>query len=1043
MFAISFHRSASQNSALVRFGLAVLAGILLTAAGGCVEQKMSVQEAREVSVSMSQKTFTPPPRRVDDILAVLDQTMAADTASMEKVKANAASPGPGPREAPMAFYKRRGTALADLGQVAKALPDLQKAYALMKRSKIWDPEIEKNLALAEMQAGNLNRAIELFQNHLKHPNARGVAYTQLVKLYGRMGNLEAAGKIRRQCIDTFSARRRPNAGPWRDVHVGQCNFWYLTALGKHVEAEPHIREALDGWDRLRDVHGSGPAMGHLYLSMNLVKQGRTVEAEVVARQAIRDALAVGRESSVTGYALWGLGEALLAQGRLEEAEKIYGAAVNILSSLGVPNDSMTLAWGRIYQGKTLAAREKYDGALAVFKQARDGLVANQFLYAGFFERMPDIIFTHLMAGEVDPALEMIGRAYPVVSQGMGEESYRAVELRAIRAMAQAQKKNLKAALADFAASMPILIKKRNTAENYVARLRQTRIIEAYLDVLYQVQGTDLAARHDIEPAQEAFKMAETLSAGSVQKALEASGARAAVNDPDLADLVRREQDAVARLKTLGETLTDILASPPGQQDPAAREEVKAAIATLEKAQFALNEEIRNRFPKYADFIDPEPLGFKTLQGLLRPNEALVAFTTTRRGTYAWAFPSQGAVAFAAAGLDWEALRGMVSKLRLALDPEPESFGEIPDFDLEAAYEIYRKVLEPVSAGWKGAEEIIVAVSGPLGQIPFGVLPTGPPPVANVPGLLFGNYRKVPWLIRQKAITRVPSASAFALQRQAPAGRPERRAFAGFGDPIYNPGQLSEPGKKPVMALASRGGRLKIRGVRVTDKGSLDNDAVLSSQIGILNRLPDTADEIESIAKTMGADPSRDVFLGPRASEAAVKSTNLSDRRVIAFASHALVPGDLNGLDQPALALSAPSVTGQAGDGLLTMGEVMQLKLDADWVVLSACNTGAAGGAGEEAISGLGRAFFYAGARALLVSMWPVETTSAKKLTTGLFEIQKKNPDLSRSAAFRQSILAIMDGPGLRDDNTGKTVASYAHPLFWAPFIIVGDSGGKR
>jgi CHAT domain-containing protein len=148
---------------------------------------------------------------------------------------------------------------------------------------------------------------------------------------------------------------------------------------------------------------------------------------------------------------------------------------------------------------------------------------------------------------------------------------------------------------------------------------------------------------------------------------------------------------------------------------------------------------------------------------------------------------------------------------------------------------------------------------------------------------------------------------------------------------------------------------------------------------------------------------------------------------------------LDGLDQPAIALSAPSVTGSNEDGLLTMGEILKLKLNADWVVLSACNTGAADGAGAEAVSGLGRAFFYAGTRTILVSMWPVETTSARELTTRLFSYQQKDKKLSRAGAFRKSMLDLIDGPGLKDVGTGKIVASYAHPLFWAPFIIVGGS----
>jgi len=234
--------------------------------------------------------------------------------------------------------------------------------------------------------------------------------------------------------------------------------------------------------------------------------------------------------------------------------------------------------------------------------------------------------------------------------------------------------------------------------------------------------------------------------------------------------------------------------------------------------------------------------------------------------------------------------------------------------------------------------------------------------------------------------------------------------------------------------------LHVRGIRVTGQGNLDSKQISSIQLSNLNRLPDTAEEINSIADAMGADPIRDIFLGKRASERQVKTMNLSNRRVISFATHALVPGDLDGLDQPALALSAPSVTGDNEDGLLTMGEVLKLKLNADWVILSACNTGAAEGAGTEAVSGLGRGFLYAGTRAILVSMWPVETTSARKITTGLFQYQKEDKTLSRARAHQRSMLELIDNQVLKDGATGKVIASYSHPLFWAPFIVVGDGG---
>lgn len=208
----------------------------------------------------------------------------------------------------------------------------------------------------------------------------------------------------------------------------------------------------------------------------------------------------------------------------------------------------------------------------------------------------------------------------------------------------------------------------------------------------------------------------------------------------------------------------------------------------------------------------------------------------------------------------------------------------------------------------------------------------------------------------------------------------------------------------------------------------------------LNRLPDTAEELREIAVALGAQPDLDTFIGENASEKKVKTMDLSDRKVIAFASHALLPWDLDGLDQPAIALSSPTVTGEDEDGLLTMSEIMKLRLEADWVVLSACNTGASEGKGAEAVSGLGRAFFYAGTRAVLVTMWPVETTSAKNLIMGLFKNYAGEKGISRVQAHRKAINGMIDTGSLRDKVTGKTIASYAHPFFWAPYIIMGDGG---
>jgi CHAT domain-containing protein len=152
----------------------------------------------------------------------------------------------------------------------------------------------------------------------------------------------------------------------------------------------------------------------------------------------------------------------------------------------------------------------------------------------------------------------------------------------------------------------------------------------------------------------------------------------------------------------------------------------------------------------------------------------------------------------------------------------------------------------------------------------------------------------------------------------------------------------------------------------------------------------------------------------------------------------LLPGDLNGLTQPALALSAPEVAGVEGDGLLTMEEILPLKLDADWVVLSACNTAAGAQAGAETASGLGRAFFYAGSRSLLVTNWAVDSASARDLVSDIFRRQAADPGLNRGEVLRQAMVALMDGPGYVEN--GKTMYTYGHPIFWAPYSLIGDGG---
>jgi CHAT domain-containing protein len=465
-----------------------------------------------------------------------------------------------------------------------------------------------------------------------------------------------------------------------------------------------------------------------------------------------------------------------------------------------------------------------------------------------------------------------------------------------------------------------------------------------------------------------------------------------------------------------------------------------------RARQTLGQQIAKEFPTYVQLVNPAPTAVEQARAALRPGEALIATLVTEQKTYVWSVPKDGPLAFATAPIGAKGLDALVTRVRAALNMGARTMGEIPAFDVEAAYELYRLLLEPVKAGWERALTLFIVQDGPLGQLPFALLPTQTVKVPPTRVPLFSEYRDVPWLARRHAVTTLPSLSALVTLRQLPPGPRNRRPFVGFGDPYFSAEQAMKAVREvpPVASVArmatESAGDLTARTLAFRDVLVSPARDVESSQLGMLPRLPDTAEEIRSMARALGADPNRDVFLGVAANEHTVKTMGLTRYRVVAFATHGLVPGDLDGLTQPALALTAPDVAKIDGDGLLTMEEILALRLDADWVVLSACNTANGAGTGAEAISGLGRAFFYAGARALLVTHWPVETRAARALTTDLFQRQAAEPGVSRATALRATMTWMIDEGGVVNPDTGKVVFSFAHPIFWSPFALVGDGG---
>jgi CHAT domain-containing protein len=1056
-----------------RLGYTVLVALGLLAA--CNEDKpvVSLEQAKQITAQFQSQGFTPPPRTIADITAILDQ-QKPDPGKAEAARRAADSQpdttltGVGLAQ----FYFIRGNAAGDIGRIQQRVDDLSKAAEILRPLRhILLGDVLQRLSQAQMRAGQIKSAVATSQEQIqflgsmqRNSGKMFSSYSNIISVSAGLGDVDGAnawlGRMERLLGDARTWQRGadfPIYGNSWSANTAQARGMLLESTGKFADAERQFREAERQFAEATQKEPSWPdrlppgtlengiySMSN-FVGRTLLRQGRVVEAEVEVRKSLLGMLKLrGRYASETADVLSLLTVILVEQGRFSEAEKLARATIDIYENTGHGVNSTRLAQARLQLAQIETTVGNYDAALALYDRVdRDLTQYNPDFRATMLGTNISYAIALQQTGRIDSALTVLQAARDANAKMLGEHHRNTAEARGFLAAAFARKGDGAAALREFQTAVPTLMARSRDVEEEgggsAGKDRRLQIIlEAYIRTL--------AEGNSPNAAEEAFRIADAIRGQSVQRALAASSARAAASDPALAELVRQEQDAQKQVASLQEVLTNALASPADQQDAAALRTLRTQIDSLRTARARIREDIEKRFPDYVNLIDPRPATVEQARASLRPGEALIATYVGAERTFVWAVPQQGPVAYAAVDMNRRAVGQAVTQLRQALDPNATTLGDIPAFDVALAHKLYAALLQPVEAGWKDAKSLLVVPHGALGQLPFAVLVTAPMQVQpdREGQALFAGYKSVPFLAKRAAITQLPSVASLASLRALPAPKGERQAFIGFGDPWFSPEQAADAQRETQLAqLQTRGAQTLVatRGVKLVRRNAPTTQSVDSAELGLLPRLPDTADEVRAIALALNADPTKDVFTGREANERRVRSMDLSNRKVVMFATHGLIPGDLNGLTQPALALSAPNVADIDGDGLLTLDEILALRLNADWVVLSACNTATGEGAGAEAVSGLGRAFFYAGTRALLVSNWPVETNSAKALTTDLFRRQAQNAQLSRAELLRQTEVAMIDGPGYVDPASKAAVFAYAHPIFWAPFSLVGDGGG--
>lgn len=499
---------------------------------------------------------------------------------------------------------------------------------------------------------------------------------------------------------------------------------------------------------------------------------------------------------------------------------------------------------------------------------------------------------------------------------------------------------------------------------------------------------------------EMFAAAQLAQGGITSQQIAQASATLAENtrNPKVGEAIRRQRDLKSQLDGLYSKRDDLAqALKQGGNQANLQEratELEKTIDDTQRKAADADAALQAASPNYGQLVQ-ETVKPADVFAALHPNEAFVALTLN--DNEGWVFVLRNgriAVSRIARGTDY--IAKLVARVRAGI----ELTTDLPKFDIAGAQELYNLTLRGVAPALEGAKSVVVAPTGPLLSLPFEVLLTGP--------ATQDKLAEAPWLIRQYTLAHVPAPSNFVSLRKIAGGSQATQPWFGFGE------------FRPVTrAQAER-----------SFPGATCGDS--AQALAGLPLLPYAKKELNAARQLLGANTS-DELLGANFTAARVLGTPLKNYKILQFSTHALLPTDLRCTSEPAIVTSAPANAPDAKGALLTASQVVSMDLDADLVILSACNSGGPGGAtAGESLSGLARSFFYAGARSLLVTHWSVNDQVAAFLVADSLARMRADPSLGMTGAMRDSQLNMLAGAGK------DFPPEIAHPFFWAPFAVIGE-----
>jgi CHAT domain-containing protein/tetratricopeptide (TPR) repeat protein len=840
------------------------------------------------------------------------------------------------------------------------------------------------------------------------------------------------------------------------------------AQGRYAEAEPLYKRALAINEKALGLDHPWVATAVNNLALLYDVQGRTSEAEPLFKRALAiSEKALGPEHPDVGNSLNNLAELYRAQGRTAEAEPLMRRALAIAEKALGPDHPIVgtrlnnLALLYASQRRASEAEPLYQRTVAVREKA---LGPEHPDVGNSLNNLATLYYTLGRYAEADPLFK---RALAISEKALGPDHLDVSQsLNNLAVLAFAQRDWGQAANY-WRDSTDVLVRRaqRGTADLGQALTGKRRSDAEQLSfrfwglvkVAHRLAAQDRGTEARL--AQEMFQTAQWAEGSEAAASLAQMSTRGAKGDAALAALIRERQDLVEEWQKRDGMRSAAVSRAPNQRDHAAEATNVGRLAAIDTRMAEIDEQLAAEFPDYTALARPTTLSVEVVQTLLGADEALVLFLDTPEWeptpeeTFVWVVTKSDVrwvrsdlgtpalnreVAALRCGLDAAAWEGegaarCAGLLKIAIDKAPENNAPLP-FDIARAHSLYKALFSGVEDLIRH-KHLLIVPSGPLTQLPFAVLVTATPAGTD--------HRSAAWLARKHTLTVLPAVSSLKALRRVAKPSTATRPMLGIGNPLLD----GEAGDAKWAALArakqacaglqphhEADASLQRRGFpRLATRAGRPELAALRA----LAPLPETADELCEVARGLKLAPD-DIVLGAKATETTIKALSADSRlagyRVVHFATHGVLAGQVEGSSEPGLIFTPPKEQTELDDGYLSASEVAALKLDADWVILSACNTAAGGTQGAEALSGLARAFFYAGARALLVSHWSVDSAATVKLITSAVGAITRDAKLGRAEALRRAMLAMIDD---------AAAPKLAHPAFWAPFIVVGEGASAK